>query len=53
MLRPPARLPPQGRLDPARPLAALVWAPASAVHPHLMPGLLHRTVRMQAALASS
>jgi hypothetical protein len=32
-----------------RPIAALIWAPASAVHRRLMPGLLHQTVRLQAA----
>ena len=31
-----------------RPLAALIWTPASAVHRRLMPGLLHGTVRRQA-----
>ncbi len=32
-----------------RPIAALVWVPASAVHRRLMPGLLRGTVRLQAA----
>jgi len=31
-----------------RPLATPIWRPASAVHRHLMPGLLHQTVRLQA-----
>jgi hypothetical protein len=32
-----------------RPIASLIWVPASAVHRRLMPGLLHQTVRLQAA----
>ncbi len=32
-----------------RPIAALIWRPASAVHRRLMPGLLHQTVSLQAA----
>jgi hypothetical protein len=31
-----------------RPIAVLIWVPASAVHRRLMPGLLHQTVRRQA-----
>ena len=34
-----------------RPIAALIWVPASAVHRRLMPGLLHQTVRRQARLS--
>ena len=34
-----------------RPIAALIWVPASAVHRRLMPGLLHGTVRRQAGLS--
>lgn len=34
-----------------RPIAALIWVPASAVHRRLMPGLLHQTVRRQTAIA--
>jgi hypothetical protein len=30
-----------------RPIAALIWVPASAVHRRLMPGLLRQTVRLQ------
>ncbi len=30
-----------------RPVAALIWAPLSAVHRRLMPGLLRQTVRRQ------
>lgn len=31
-----------------RPFAALIWRPASVAHRRLMPGLLQRTVRLQA-----
>jgi hypothetical protein len=34
-----------------RPIAALIWVPASAVHRRLMPGLLRQTVRRQAGLS--
>jgi hypothetical protein len=34
-----------------RPIAALIWVPASAVHRRLMPGLLVQTVRRRAALS--
>jgi hypothetical protein len=34
-----------------RPIAALIWVPASALHRRLMPGLLHETVRRQAGLS--
>jgi hypothetical protein len=34
-----------------RPIAALIWVPASAVHRRLMPGLLDQTVRLRAALS--
>lgn len=30
-----------------RPIAALIWVPASAVHRRLMPGLLRQAVRLQ------
>lgn len=30
-----------------RPIAALIWVPASGVHRRLMPGLLRQTVRLQ------
>jgi hypothetical protein len=30
-----------------RPIAALIWAPLSAIHRRLMPGLLRQTVRLQ------
>jgi hypothetical protein len=36
-----------------RPIAPLIWVPASAVHRRLMPGLLHQTVRLQASSSSS
>jgi hypothetical protein len=34
-----------------RPMAALIWVPASVVHRRLMPGLLHQTVRRRAGLS--
>jgi hypothetical protein len=36
-----------------RPIAALIWVPASAVHRRLMPGLLRQTVRLQAGLSDN
>lgn len=36
-----------------RPIAAVIWVPASAVHRRLMPGLLHQTVRRQARRSNS